>query len=204
MKRKSLFPIRPILLAGGKSSRMGENKSFVLLEGVPLIEVVLRKISPLFSLPPLLVTNSPELYSYLGIEMTGDIIPGRGPLGGIHAGLICSKQEYNFVFACDMPFIHGDLIEYMMADFQGEDVLMPNYNGAQPLHAIYGKKCLPFIEKQLHQGQGKIIAFLSEVQVRYLEIAEILGISGVEESFININNYEELEKARLWKQESNL
>lgn len=69
MNRQQKFPIRPIVLAGGKSSRMGENKSFVLLEGVPLIEVVLQKISPLFSLPPLVVTNSPELYSYLGLEM---------------------------------------------------------------------------------------------------------------------------------------
>lgn len=197
MSRQEKFPIRPILLAGGKSSRMGENKSFVLLEGVPLIEVVLQRISPIFSLPPLLVTNSPELYSYLGVEMVGDVVEDKGPLGGVHAALTYSQVEYNFIFACDMPFIQENFINYMIESFQGEDVLMPRYHRAQPLHAIYAKRCLPFIEQTLEQGQGKILAFLPAATVRYLEITEIIKIPGATQAFVNINNPQDLEDAKL-------
>lgn len=200
MNRPGKFPIRPILLAGGKSSRMGEDKSFVQLEGVPLIQVVLQKISPLFSLPPLVVTNSPKLYSHLGIEMTSDLIQDKGPLGGIHAALTYSQAEYNFIFACDMPFIQESLIAYMLENFQGEDVVMPRYNWEQPLHAIYAKRCLPAIEHSLQQGQRKVIDFLSEVRVRYLEIEEILKIPDAKQAFININNQQDLKEAKLlWK-----
>lgn len=197
MNTQNEISVRPILLAGGKSSRMGQNKSFVLLDGQPLIEMVLQKIMPLFSLPPLLVTNSHELYSYLGVEMVGDIILEKGPLGGIHAGLTCSQTEYNFIFGCDMPFIQANLIRYMMDSLQGEDVLMPCYNGTQPLHSIYARRCLPFIEESLQQGNQKIIAFLPNIKVRYLTAEEIMKIAGFEQSFININNHQELEQARL-------
>jgi molybdopterin-guanine dinucleotide biosynthesis protein A len=196
MNRQPNFLMQPIVLAGGKSSRMGQNKSFVLLGGMPLIEAVLGKIRSMFSLPPLLVTNSPELYSYLGLTMIGDVIQGKGPLGGIHTGLTHSQITYNFIFACDMPFIQANFVQYMMESFQGEDVLMPCYNGVQPLHAIYAKGCLPFIEEALQQDKRKIIDFLPQVRTRYLDTAEILKIPAAEQSFININNPQELERAR--------
>lgn len=125
------------------------------------------------------------------------MIEGKGPLGGIHAGLTYSQTKYNFIFACDMPFIQADLIKYMIESFQGEDVLIPRYHSTQPLHAIYSKNCLSFIEEKLQQGQGKIIAFLSEVKVGYLETTEIIKIPGATQSFININNPQDLEESRL-------
>lgn len=188
--------VTPIILAGGKSRRMGTNKSFVLLGGKPMIEVVLDKISPLFTQPPLLVTNTPQLYAYLGVAMVGDIIKDKGPLGGIHAGLTASKTESNFVFGCDMPFLQASLINYMLEKSGQEDLFIPHYGEClEPLHAIYSKSCLPAIEEQLAKGSLKIQSFFPAVTIKYLEKEEIYQFSSSFNCFSNINTIKDLENA---------
>jgi molybdopterin-guanine dinucleotide biosynthesis protein A len=141
---KELEQIAPVILSGGKSSRMGSNKAFVTLGNEKLIEIVVRKISALFTIRPLLVTNTPTEYAYLGLPMVGDIIPEMGPLGGIHAALRHSTARRIFVFGCDMPFISAELVGHMGALAGGVDVVMPRHDSGrpEPLHAIYSQSCL--------------------------------------------------------------
>lgn len=188
--------ITPLILAGGESRRMGTNKSFVSLAGKPMIEVVTAKIKEIFSLPPMLITNSPQLYSYLGLKMVEDIIKGKGPLGGIHAGLSNSPSQFNFIFGCDMPFLNRDLIQYMIKQIGEEDLIIPRHGVClEPLHAIYSKNCLASIEEILNKGALKIQSFFPQVKIHYIEEREIQQFEPHLKCFSNINTRQDLEDA---------
>lgn len=199
---KGLERIAPVILSGGKSKRMGSNKAFVTLGNEKLIEIVVKNISELFAIRPLLVTNTPEDYAYLGLPMVADVIPDMGPLGGIHAALRYSPQGRIFVFGCDMPFVNAELIKYMGALAEEFDVVMPRCDSGrpEPLHAIYAQSCLSAIEACLGRGERRAVAFLPEVNVRYLEEAESRSIVPHDMVFMNINTQADLEKVRkLWQ-----
>lgn len=173
MRNCRLSDITPVILAGGKSSRMGRNKSFVTLEGKPLIEIVLDTVNSIFIQPPVIITNSPELYEYLDVTLAGDIYKAKGPLAGIHAGLIHSSTAYSFVFACDMPFLDVNFIRFMVSRLQEEQVLIPrDGNLVEPLHAVYAHSCLPHIEEKLNSNICKIQAFFSAVRIGYVDMNE--------------------------------
>ncbi len=188
--------ITPFILSGGKSRRMGRNKSFVRLGGRPLIEIVVGKVADIFQQKPVIITNHPEEYSYLGCNMIGDIVKDKGPLGGIHAGLISSPTPYIFVFACDMPFIEKAFIHYMVNRLAGEDILIPhNGESVEPLHAIYSKQCIAAIELHLHKDHCCVQSFFQDVNIAYVEQPEMVGLNILDHYFLNVNTVEDLTAA---------
>jgi len=96
-----------IILAGGDSSRFGFPKPLLELDGMPLIEIIVRRLSYLFE-QVTVVTDRQDLFTSLPVKLTGDLLTGyeKSPLRGIHAGLSVSELPYQFVVACDMPFIN--------------------------------------------------------------------------------------------------
>lgn len=201
MLKIKMSQITPLILAGGKSRRMGTNKSFVPLAGKPMIEIIVEKLKGIFPLPPILVTNSPELYSYLNLEMTEDIIKDKGPLGGIHAGLSSSPTQFNFIFGCDMPFLNLGLICYMVEQIGEEDLIIPRHGTClEPLHAIYSKDCLKSIEKALSLGSLKIQSFFPDVKIRYIEKNEVEVFEPQLKCFSNINTQQDLENAQCFRE----
>src|SRR5262245_47136820 len=127
--------------AGGKSSRMGTDKSFVRLSGKPLIEHVIARVTDLGQDEMFIVTNKPEAYAYLGLPMVGDVIPDKGSLGGIYTALHHSQQDYTLVIGCDMPFANVELLRYMIGLRDAADgpfdVIVPRVeNYPEGLHAI--------------------------------------------------------------------
>ena len=185
--------ITPIILAGGKSSRMGSDKSFVTLAGRPLIEIVLDCLRQTFINAPLIVTNRPGDYAHLGVALIEDKICAQGPLGGIHAGLCETASELNFIVACDMPFLQTDFIRYMAEASLGYQATLPRDGAAtEALHAFYTKDCVAPIEKCLQEGKRRIIDFLPQVRTRYLEKAEYQGYQWSREIFFNVNSNLEL------------
>ncbi|MGD0153387.1 MAG: molybdenum cofactor guanylyltransferase [Thermacetogeniaceae bacterium] len=184
-----------IILAGGKSSRFEGNKALVEISSQRLIDRVMHKLRASFPLL-ILVTNTPEDYRGLDADITGDLIPGQGPLSGIHAGLIASPYSLNYVTGCDMPFISGELGTYLIqrAD-PGDDAVVPFVNGyAEPLSAVYRKTCVPYIENALLAGRPKVTAFYNQVRIKYVQEEEIIAFGG-EDCFFNINTREDLHKA---------
>ena len=93
------------ILAGGQSSRMGADKSFVPVLGRPMIEHVLARLADLGQAETILVTNRPDAYAYLALPTYTDVIPAKGALGGIYSALHYSPSPYTLVLACDMPFV---------------------------------------------------------------------------------------------------
>lgn len=196
--------IAPIILAGGKSSRMGRDKSFVAVAEQPLIERVIGCLRQTFSRPPLIVTNRPQHYEHLRLAMIGDQICGQGPLGGIHAGLCAIQEPYAFVVACDMPFLDPRLICHMAERAAGYQVVMPRDGAAtEALHAVYHTSCRDAIERCLAEGRRRIVDFLPQVTVRYIEAAEYAPYCWGRQPFFNVNDGNDLQLAqRLWlKQE---
>ena len=185
-----------VILAGGKSSRYGKNKSFVKVNGIPLIERVIREMKDAFQ-DVIIITNTPNEYAYLAFPMFEDLIKGLGPLGGIYTGLKSLQTRAGFFVACDMPGISAKLIKYMVGNRHGHDIVVPRVAGQlEPLCALYSKSCLPRIKRFIDAKQYQVFCFFDEVSVRYIEEEEIRRLDSGLTTFFNINRPEELNQFR--------
>ncbi|MGH7321685.1 MAG: molybdenum cofactor guanylyltransferase [Candidatus Rokuibacteriota bacterium] len=189
-----------VILAGGRSRRMGGSpKALLPFAERPLIQHIAETLDA--RLPDtLVVTNSPELYAFLGLPMVADVFPEGGSLGGIYSGLRAAPGDAAFCVACDMPFLSGSLITSLIERAADADVVVPEAAGElQTLHAVYAKVCLPAMERRLRAGQLKITGFFDEVRV--LRVPEE-GVAAFEDpalAFMNLNTPDDLARARaLW------
>ncbi|WP_461369787.1 molybdenum cofactor guanylyltransferase [Candidatus Darwinibacter acetoxidans] len=187
-----------IILAGGDSSRLGYPKPLLELEGIPLIEIMIRRLSLLFE-QITVVTDREDLFAGLPVKLTGDLLTGhvKSPLRGIHAGLSLSGLPYQFVAACDMPFINLELVRYMAAFAPQYDVVVPRIGGYyQPLHAFYSRSCLDPIRKQIERGEFKVTAFYDKIRVRHIGYSEIACFDPGQCSFFNVNTWADYREAQ--------
>ena len=182
------------ILAGGKSRRMGRNKSFVLFDGQPMIERVLaaaRQVSD----DVILIVNEPEPYAYLGLPMYGDRYPEHGPLAGIFTAVFHAKQAHVLVVATDMPWLNVPLLRYMVSIRERGDLIVPRWEKyPEPLHAIYSKRCLGAMERNLQAGRLKITGFFGEVAPYFVPREVIAKYDEAGRSFANINRPTDLKK----------
>lgn len=184
-----------IILAGGENRRMGTDKAFLELDGRPLIEHILGVFSTLFT-NTIIVTNTPDRYRDYGVEVASDALDVRGPLTGIYSGLIRSTEEYNFVAACDMPFLNTRLISYMGEIAAGQDAVVPQFDGfLEPLHAVYRKGLLPVMEAQIRKRDRRIRGLFDHIRVRYVTEEEIVRFDPQKRSFRNLNTPKEYKEA---------
>ncbi len=175
-----------IILAGGKSARMGKDKSLLLYDNKPLIKRIVEELQPVVD--DLVIVSNKVKYDFLGVSEISDIFPNMGPLGGIHAGMAASKNEYYFVTACDIPFFSGSLAEFLLKQKDGFDVVVPRMsNYLQPLYSVYKRTCFPYIEECLRQNIKKIIAFYPKVKINYIDYDQIRKIIEPETVFLNVN-----------------
>ena len=186
-----------IILSGGNNRRILHNKAFLQMGQKSIIEREIEVLSTFFS-RIIVVTNTPENHEHLRVSLVSDVVPGKGPLGGIYSGLMASKDKYNFVVSCDLPFLNAGLISYMIELTEGHDIVVPRLNGlVEPLDAIYSKHCLIPIKRQLDRNELKIQSFFGEVKVRYIRESEIKKYDPKGIAFFNVNTEEDLGKARL-------
>jgi molybdopterin-guanine dinucleotide biosynthesis protein A len=184
-----------IVLAGGENKRMGMDKAFLKLDGIPMIEHVLRSLKAVCR-DIIIVTNSPQSYEAYEATVVTDAFDMRGPLTGIYSGLLKSTDEYNFVVACDMPFLNPGLMAYMGGIAEGYDIVVPAVSGMfEPLHAVYRKGLVPVIEAQLMQHKQRIQELFRNQRVRYVAEEEIDRFDPARKSFENLNTPQEYEEA---------
>ncbi|AHF06373.1 Molybdopterin-guanine dinucleotide biosynthesis protein A [Desulfitobacterium metallireducens DSM 15288] len=180
-----------IVLAGGKSSRMGKNKAFLEFDGKPLIEKNLAILETLFS-EVLISSNTPELYKSYQEKVVQDRYSGSGPFGGLHACLEESRTEYAFFVACDIPILDPALIQYMASLTEGYECVVPRTeDGMHPLFSFYNKSCLPKIEDFLKVGHFKVIDLFPFLSVRYVEEKELARFGDPRLLMCNVNTPEE-------------
>jgi molybdopterin-guanine dinucleotide biosynthesis protein A len=186
-----LQDVTGVILAGGRSSRMGRDKALLEVDGVPLFERVLSVMAPFFS--RLLIAGERPDLARPDLPFVPDIYPGSA-LGGLHAGLTAAETPWIFVAACDMPYPSPALIRQILACRQGFDVVVPRTaTGLEPLFALYGKGCLAPMEAMLRQGSCRIYDFYDEVKVRVLTAEELPA--GADRAFVNINTPDDYGRA---------
>jgi molybdopterin-guanine dinucleotide biosynthesis protein A len=185
-----------VVQAGGKSTRMGGRpKALIQLGGRSIVERVVAALTPVVD-DVLVVTNTPELYAFLGLPMVADVYPDHGSLGGIYSGL-SAAGEIAFTVACDMPFLHPEVVRLVVARAGEGDVVIPRVGEQyETMHAAYGKACLPHIEERLRAGRLKIVGFFDSVRVVEIGEAEVARFRDPAVAFMNVNTPDELEGAR--------
>lgn len=188
--------ITGVIQAGGKSTRMGGRpKALLELGGRRIIERVIDAVRPAVG-DLLLVTNTPELYAFLGLPMVADVYPDRGSLGGIYSGLKAAAGDGAFTVACDMPFLHPEVVRLVVERAGAGDVVIPRVGDQlETLHAAYAKSCLPHIEERLRAGRLKIVEFFERVRVVEVPEAEIARYRAPAIVFMNVNTPDELARA---------
>jgi molybdopterin-guanine dinucleotide biosynthesis protein A len=180
------------ILLGGKSSRYGSNKALVEIGGVRLIDRVAGVMKSIFH-RVVLLTNTPEEYTYLRMPMVEDLVKGFGPMGGIYTGLMTLPDEFGFFVACDMPFLSESLIRHMVEVRGDFDAVVPRMDWMlEPLHALYTKKCLPVIQEAVGRNQHQILKCFARLRVRYVDEEELRLWDPDLRSFFNINNPQDL------------
>ncbi|WNF36156.1 molybdenum cofactor guanylyltransferase [Bacillaceae bacterium IKA-2] len=187
-----------IILAGGKSSRMGKNKALLPIDGLTTIERIKTIVSEDFE-DILIVANEPELYEFLELPITEDKVKNKGPLAGIQAGLLAAKNNTNVLIACDMPFISVELAKFLVARSEGFDAVVPIIDGQRhPLFAVYKKTVLKAIDELFKKDELRIKDLLDCVKVNYITEKDFLneGIVNLEQSFYNMNRPSEYEEAK--------
>jgi molybdopterin-guanine dinucleotide biosynthesis protein A len=190
--------ISVIVLAGGQSRRFGRDKSLLEIEGRPLLTRTVDKLATL-SDDLIVVTNDPTHSRLLDrtARLVPDERPGLGSLMGIYSGLKEARHAHALVVACDMPFLNLALIRYMLPLADAHDVVIPQLDGMlEPLHAIYGKACLPHMLQLLDEGRHRIVAFFDDVRVRYVENQEIDRFDPRRLSFVNVNSLQDWERVQ--------
>ncbi len=192
--------ITGIILCGGKSIRMGENKAFIQIEGVPIIKRIYDLFKGMF-LEVIIVTNQKDLFLDFDSKIYSDLIPGKGALGGLYTGILLSSFEHCFCVACDMPFIKKSLVQYLIESIGDADVVVPQTkDGLEPLHAVYSKNCIEPIRRLMEEGKSKIVDIYDQVKVKIVDEKDFFRFDPAGESFINVNTPEELRSIRKTKE----
>ena len=183
-----------IILAGGNSRRMGQNKALIKINGRPLVEIMAKRASPLAD-KVFISANNPELFSFLPFQVVPDLCSDQGPLSGLQAVMRGHIYALYIALACDLPRMPTSFISRMLDIAEGFDAVIPRTTDgmAHPLAAVYCRTCLPVIEDALRNKANKVIdAFPgSGLRIRWMEPAEGGFTDG---DLVNINTPEDLRR----------
>lgn len=179
-----------IILAGGKSSRMGSDKGMLDLSGKKFIEHIITAIKP--KVDQVIIIANNDNYNAYGYPVYKDLITERGPIGGIYTGLTYSTTEKNIVVSCDIPFITSSLVQHIIEHSAGADIAVPIYKGnIEPLCSVYNKSITEEIGKLINKGELKMLKVIQHLMTREVVINETLKFY-TDDLLLNINTPEEL------------
>ena len=187
-----------VLLAGGNSRRMGEDKRYLVVGEQTLLERGLAVLRSIFQ-EVLVVIAQDSLPLKVAARVVRDLVPDCGSLGGLYTGLTQATTPYIFVAACDMPFLDPAVITQFTSRRASADIVMAKLAARlHPMHALYSKGCLPVLEQMIRARQLKVQEMLSHasLHVRYVTDADLLTIDPSGRSFQNVNTPADLEAAR--------
>jgi molybdopterin-guanine dinucleotide biosynthesis protein A len=186
------------IVAGGESTRMGEDKALITFQEMPLIEYIIRQVVHVAD-ELIIIANTMEDYIPFELPIYPDVIHNVGNLGGIHSAIYHATYDLCLVLACDMPFINIPLIEYMLEAPDNYDAYIPRISKnkpVEPFRGVYRKTCINPLKKVMDSGSRRVVDFIENVKARYFEIGEIQRFDPDLISFFNINTPADLEKAK--------
>ena len=177
-----------IILAGGKSSRMGEDKGLMEVNQQPIIQYLLNTCESI-STEIIIVTNN-EDYKKFGYPIVTDRVSEIGPIGGLHAGLLASKYHYNIVLSCDVPLVSAEILSSLVAEARvGNDIVITRYmNQHHPLIGLYSKQILNLIETQIENKRYQLSQIYQSQNAKVLDLSHFPA-----KEFINLNTKNDIE-----------
>ena len=186
---KVISDITAIIIAGGNSFRIGEDKAMLTLNGITIIERTFNLLQNIFS-KTIIISNNTHNYKFLTKKIYKDIFPGLGPLSGIHSGLKHSQTNINFIISCDLPLINSQTINFIISKNSASDIILPKTESIiHSLCGIYKKSCLETAEKLLQNANTKINERNSKTKVKLFDL-----INSVRTDYIELSRekfYEE-------------
>jgi molybdopterin-guanine dinucleotide biosynthesis protein A len=184
--------IHGYVLAGGKSSRMGQDKALMRLEGKPLVLRATEVLRPFVGEMTLLAPAG--RYENLGLPVVADKWPDQGPLAGVCTGLLSSHAEWNIFLACDLPLVSPQFLQLLVQRVRGtrSDAVVPRTeDGWQPLSAAYHSRCRTAFARAFQEGGRSIVKVLEEVHVEVITHDELVAAGVGEGELTNINTLED-------------
>lgn len=185
-----------MIIAGGKSSRMGQDKRFLTVDNCSLLELTLQKTAQQAFAEAYLCGESSQVAGFIKLakryelELVEDSRQGAGPLEGIRAGLARLKADYALALSCDMPLFRYEVLEPLLSDVQGALAIIPVVKGRrQPLAGLYHRDLLPVVETALRRGDYKIGQVIDSVPHKLVELPDT-------DAFFNVNNPADLRLVR--------
>jgi molybdopterin-guanine dinucleotide biosynthesis protein A len=184
--------VQVAILAGGQSRRMGMDKSFVLLNGKPLLQHVVERVSEL-NLPVILIANQIEKYSGFGLPVVSDVMANTGSLGGIYTAVQHGDVDRTLCVACDMPCLNPTLLNYLLGQSSDADAVVPMVAGtAHALHAVYRQTCLSVMRAQIMRGDLTIHRVFPQVDTHFIDEDMLRLLDPNLQSLVNVNTPHEL------------
>lgn len=192
-----------IILAGGKSSRMGFDKQFLRIEDQYITDLLVEKLRTIFS-EIIIVTNKPEEYTKYPCKTVEDEIKGFGALAGIHTGLKNARSLYNYVIACDMPCINIDYIHYMRKLIEDspkevDGVVTRFGEWIEPFNSFYSKRLISPIENNIKYNKRRIGTLLETSKIIYVPENKARAFSPRWEMFMNLNTRSDISQYLVMK-----
>jgi molybdopterin-guanine dinucleotide biosynthesis protein A len=186
MKRQN---ITAIILAGGKSTRMGSDKGLMTLNNITFIQHIIDAVKTLVD--EILIISDNENHDVFKLKRHNDLVKNVGPLGGIYTGLHYSKTEVNLVISCDVPMIDSELISELIKNYSNKyDVIQTKSNEkTMPLVAIYHKTCVSEAEQWIKEGKLRVREFVASRKLKTINLDKRF-----ETQLFNINTPEQLKK----------
>jgi molybdopterin-guanine dinucleotide biosynthesis protein A len=192
-----------VILAGGRSTRMGVDKASLSLNGRPMLQHVLDRVLPLVD-EVVVVTRPWQLLPRLdlggrmrALVVVEDALPGTGPAGGLHTGLSVATSFPALAVACDMPLLQPTLLSELLRIVPGFSAVVPRHFGiAEPLCAAYSSTCLPAIRTRIGRSDYRMSNWLEDVQTFYLDEEAWQRFDPDGLSFFNLNTPEDVTKAQ--------
>lgn len=186
--------ITSIILAGGKSKRMGTDKALLELEGTTLLERAIKLCKPLSS--ELLISSNNESHAAFNYPVIEDEFKNCGPMGGIYSGVKQSGTEWNLVLSVDVAFVDAPFLQFLLQNTGDFDAVVPfTEKGAEPLIALYNVSCIPAMEQLLKEGDYRMRNLLKKVNTNWLDAADFIRKNN--RLFTNLNRPEDLTSSKL-------
>ncbi len=190
--------VKPVILVGGTSKRFGSDKAYLTVQGESVILRTHKLLKSTFNEEPLYIGREAPFSSF---EALPDEVVGAGPIGGLYTALRNITADFVFLTACDMPFINGKVLKYMIDHLQDKIMIyLPRFkNGMiEPLFAFYNKELLRCVSKKINEGEFRLRSLISCGAVQYLEEQEIRSIDLELLCFLNINTRDDLDRINEW------
>ncbi len=200
LDRHDRLPITAAILAGGRSMRLGIDKTLLSVDGEPLVLRVAEKVAEVCE-HVAIVTDRPEALAEAGlpasIPVLQDEVAFQGPLGALAMALQSAEDDWVLAIGADVPDLHPEVVRLLWDARRDAQVVMPvGEKGPEPLLALYKRDCLPAVTRSLESGRRRVVAFLPHVRVNEVSLDRLRSVDSDLASLFNVNTPEDLAEAQ--------